>query len=345
MTDRARIAGFTLFVVVCLAGAALYVRQRIATPAATAPVAMLNPTDAAGSSAIDAIRNAPHLAFLSARADAFGHIGLARLDALELPSITSGFDCERSYIGRDFGLCLELNRTSAQPRAFTRILDRRLQTVATFPAAGLPIRARVSPDQRYAASTVFVTGENYVSDFTTKTTLYDLAARKPVADLEQFTVLRDGRPFHEVDFNFWGVTFFQDGNRFYATLGTDGKRLLVEGNIARRELLVVGNDVECPSLSPDEKHIVFKRHRDQVSGWQLWAMDLATKDAWPITDDTQDLDDQVEWLDNDRVIYARLAGDGPMENRLALWVSSVDKATGLDQKVFLRAAASPSVIR
>jgi hypothetical protein len=74
-------------------------------------------------------------------------------------------------------------------------------------------------------------------------------------------------------------------------------------------------------------------------------MDLQTRDAWAITDDTQDLDDQVEWLDDDHVIYSRLAGSGRMEDRLALWVSAVDKASGFDQQVFMRAAASPSVIR
>jgi hypothetical protein len=211
--------------------------------------------------------------------------------------------------------------------------------------AGLPIRARVSHDQRYAAATVFVSGENYASDFTTRTTIIDLVARKPIANLEDYSVERDGRPYHEVDFNFWGVTFFQDGNRFYATLGTNGKRLLVEGDIARKQMRVVGDDVECPSLSPDERHIVFKRKLKNGPGWGLWTKDLKSGETWAITDQGQDIDDQVEWLDNDRVVYGRLFGSGAPETSLSLWTSRIDKLPAFDQQLFLRAAASPSVIR
>ncbi len=345
MTERIRIAAFWVFAAGCIASTCLYVWTRATMRTAPDAAAVIDLSSAAAASTIDAARTMPHLSFLSARDGQFGHLSLARLDALGDRAVVSSQECERSYIGREFGLCLELNRTSAEPRAFAHILDRRLQTLASFPLSGLPIRARVSPDQRYAASTVFVSGENYASDFTTQTVLYDLSTRQRIAELEQFRVVRDGRTFRDVDFNFWGVTFFKDGNRFYATLGTGGKRLLVRGDIAARELEVVGDDVECPSLSPDERHIVFKRHRTQATGWQLWAMDLQSREVWPITDDTQDLDDQVEWLDDHHVIYSRITGDGTLANRLALWVSTIDKSAGFDQKVFLRSASSPSVVR
>ncbi len=345
MTDRLRLAVFWMFVAGCLAGTGAYVWMRATKPATVDAMAIIDLSSAAAASTIDAVRAAPHLSFLSARDGQFGHLSLTPLDALAGPPVVSSQECERSYLSREFGLCLELNRNSVEPRAFARILDRRLHTLASFPLSGLPIRARVSPDQRYAASTVFVSGENYASDFTTQTVLYDLATRQRIAELEQFRVVRDGRTIRDVDFNFWGVTFFNDGNRFYATLGTGGKRLLVRGDIARRELQVVGDDVECPSLSPDERHIVFKRHRAQATGWQLWAMDLQSRETWPITDDTQDLDDQVEWLDNHHVIYSRVSGDGTLANRLALWVSTIDRAAGFDQTLFLRAASSPSIVR
>jgi hypothetical protein len=141
------------------------------------------------------------------------------------------------------------------------------------------------------------------------------------------------------------VTFFQDGNRFYATLGTHGQRLLVEGDIARRLLRVVGTDVECPSLSPDERHIVFKRKLKGAPGWGLWTEDLRTGDTWPITDEGQDIDDQVEWLDNEHVIYGRLFGHGAPETSLSLWTSRIAKQPAFDQQLFLHAASSPSVIR
>lgn len=346
--SRARTIAFWIFTAACIAGAIGYVRWRTmpapVTPSASS-IPLFDPADAAVQTTIDTLRAAPHVTFLSTRTDAPGHVGFAALDKPDAISILNGPECERSHFGKDVGLCLALNRESMEPRAFALILDRHFQALARFPMAGLPIRARVAHDQRYAAATVFVSGENYASDFTTRTTIIDLAARKPIANLEEFAVERNGRPFHEVDFNFWGVTFFQDGNRFYATLGTNGRRLLVEGDIARRHMRVVGSDVECPSLSPDERHIVFKRKLKSGPGWGLWTEDLTTGETWPITDEGQDIDDQVEWLDNEHVIYGRLFGHGAPEASLSLWSSKIARQPAFDQQLFLRAAMSPSVIR
>jgi hypothetical protein len=342
---RWRVVAFWLFTIVCVGAAIGYVRWRVVRPAVTSSTALLDPAEASVQSTIDRLRAAPHLTFLSTRSDVGGHIAITTLPVPADPAIFGGLECERSHFAADVGLCLELNRETMEPRAFASIVDRHFQTLARFPLAGLPIRARISHDRRYAAATVFVTGESYASDFTTRTTIVDLSARKPLADLEQFTVERDGKPFHQADFNFWGVTFFQDGNRFFATLGTAGQRLLVEGDIARRRMRVAGSDVECPSLSPDERHIVFKRQRARGAGWRLWARELASGDEWPITDDAQDVDDQVEWLDNDTVVYGRVFGTGVPENSLSLWTATIARASTLEQTLFLRSAYSPSVIR
>jgi hypothetical protein len=345
---RAKTIAFWLFTAICVAGAIGYVRWRTLAPAPTSSASslrLLDPANADVQAKIDALRGSPHLTFLSTRTDAPGHVGFAALDKPEDAAIIDGLECERSHFGQNIGLCLALNRESMEPRAYALILDRHFQTLARFPMAGLPIRARVSHDERYAAATVFVTGENYSSDFTTRTTIIDLATRTPIANLEEFAVERNGRAFHEVDFNFWGVTFFQDGNRFYATLGTGGQRLLVEGDIAKKHMRVVGTDVECPSLSPDERHIVFKRKLKTGSGWGLWARDLKNGEAWPITDEGQDIDDQVEWLDNEHVVYGRLFGHGAPETSLSLWSSKIARQPQFDQQLFLRAAMSPSVIR
>src|SRR5207253_1788780 len=77
--------------------------------------------------------------------------------------------------------------------------------------------------------------------FATKTTILHLRSNNVVAaDLEEFSVRKDGQPFKLADFNFWGVTFAKhEGDRFYATLATGGKFLLVEGRVASRELTVL----------------------------------------------------------------------------------------------------------
>ena len=333
---------FTLFVLCCVGGAAGYIQWRVrATPAPASGTRLVDP---AGPD-VAARRSGAHIVSLSSRADAFGRISVASLDAPDAPVITASVECERSHFAGDLGLCLTLNRETMTPRGYGLILDRRFQELGRFPLAGLPIRARVSRDQRYAAATVFVTGESYAGDFTTRTSIIDLGSKQVIADLEQFTVERDGAPFKKIDFNFWGVTFFNDSNQFFATLGTEGQRLLVLGDIAARRMRVVTDDVECPSLAPDERHLVFKRTRGGGTGWQLWAMDVSTRERWPITEDGRDVDDQVEWLDNDHVVYGMVAGPGLPELSLGLWLSDIRQGAGPNQRIYARAATSPSVIR
>lgn len=333
---------FWAFVALCVAGTTGYIQWRLR--ATSTPPSGTKLFDPAGSEIAER-RASSHLVSLSSRADAFGRISVASIDNPDAPLITASAECERAYFSADIGLCLTLSRETAGPRGYGLILDRRFQELGRFPLAGLPIRARVSRDQRYAASTVFVTGESYGGEFTTRTTIIDLQSRRPIADLEEFTVERDGKPFKKVDFNFWGVTFFNDSNQFFATLGTEGERLLVQGDIARRHLRVVVDDVECPSLAPDERHVVFKRTRGGGLGWQLWAMDVSTHQRWPITEDGRDVDDQVEWLDNDHVVYGMVAGPGLPEMSLGLWLSDIRRDAGPNQRLYAHAASSPSVIR
>jgi hypothetical protein len=346
VSHRLRLALFWTFVVLCVGGAIGYVRWRNAAAqrSALSSVPLFDPARADVIAMIDGIRATPHLFFQSA--SAYGRIGVMQLDNPSEPKVLDTLECERSHFGTTGGLCLVLNRESMQPRAWAHFLDTRFQSLARLDLAGLPIRARVSADGRHAASTVFVTGENYASeDFTTRTTLYDLPNRKAIVDLEQFTVERDGKPFSNVDFNYWGVTFRRDSNRFLATLGTGGKRFLVEGDITRRHFRVIADDVECPSLSPDERHVVFKRQRQRATGWQLWAMNLETRQTWPITEDHQDIDDQVEWLDDGSVLYGMVLGSGLPEQALGLWKSRIDESAGKNREFFLRSAWSPAVIR
>jgi hypothetical protein len=95
-----------------------------------------------------------------------------------------------------------------------------------------------------------------------------------IGELEQFSTWRDGARFKAVDFNFWGVTFASDPNTFYATLRTAGSTYLVRGDLALRRLTVLHDNVECPSISPDNRLLAFESAsvRDD---WRL-AVDLQT---------------------------------------------------------------------
>jgi hypothetical protein len=97
---------------------------------------------------------------------------------------------------------------------------------------GAPSRTRLSPDGRRAAFTVFDEGHSYADGvFSTRTTIVDAIGGTAIGELESWAVTRDGAPFRNRDFNFWGVTFAPDGNTFYATLRTRGSAYLIEGDV------------------------------------------------------------------------------------------------------------------
>ena len=101
------------------------------------------------------------------------------------------------------------------------------------------------------------------------------------------------------------MTFTRDPNRFYATLGTGDDIYLVAGNLARKTLDVVAEDVECPSISPDGTRLAFKRRSGGSFGpvtWRLAVFDLASGRVIPLAE-RRNVDDQVEWLDDDRILY------------------------------------------
>ena len=202
---------------------------------------------------------------------------------------------------------------------------------------GVPSRARVSPDGRYGSVTLFVTGHSYAEagTFSTQTTLIELATGRKLGDLEQFSVTNRGSVVTAVDRNFWGITFAaSDSDRFYATMATGGKTYLIEGSIGGRTAKVLHENVECPSLSPDGTRIAYKKRTGSATNpWRLTVLDLATMRETPLAE-TRSIDDQAEWLDDDRVLYG-MGGE--------VRVVSADGSG--EPAVFLPHAASPAVVR
>src|SRR5262249_52856044 len=231
--------------------------------------------------AIDELLARPHVLFRStAPGPTFGRLTVAPLDHLE-PRLPTPLSCERVSFARggastaDRGLCLRSER-GVFNRYSAVLVDAHLNGAAAIKLQGLPSRTRASADGRVGAITVFVVGDDYAADFSTRTTLIDLASGDEIGELEQFTTWRNGARFHAVDFNFWGVTFAADGNTFYASLRTARTTYLVRGDLALRKLTVVRENVECPSLSPDNRLLAYKRRvGPSPDSWRIHVLDLA----------------------------------------------------------------------
>ena len=212
--------------------------------------------------------------------------------------------CERVYYAGGHGICMGVAPSGVDYVAHT--FDSKLRPQHQIDLTGLPSRARVSADGRYGAMTVFVAGDSYLGNstaFSTRTTILDMETGQQIAQLEQFDVTKDGEPFDAVDFNFWGVTFAADPNRFYATLATGDHHYLVEGDVAARTMKVLRDGVECPSLSPDGKQIAYKSRIGKENRWHLRVLDVATLKDHPVAE-TRSVDDQAEWLDDVTLAYA-----------------------------------------
>jgi hypothetical protein len=144
-----------------------------------------------------------------------------------------------------------------------------------------------------------------------------------------------------VNRNYWGITFAADSDHFYATqaVGTDLR--LIEGQVSTRRAHTVADDIECPSLSPDQTRIAYKkRFGGGLSGvhWRLHVLDLRSGADHALAE-TRSVDDQVEWLDNQTVLYALPGSNsGAITNT---W--SVPAAGSGAPTMFIEHASSPSV--
>ena len=335
--------GLAAVAVAAVALAAL--AMTVARPARVDPRPPAGAPPVVSGGSLDALAAAPHLLFrgMPVKGEAT-YVGLASLADRGAPRAATGLDCERVSFAAGFGLCLQAHRAARY--TFDAILfDARFQPLARWKLDGVPSRTRMSPDGKYGAITIFLTGEVHAYQsisFSTRTTIVDVATRHVTADLEQFQATRDGRPFSEKDFNFWGVTFARDSNVFYATLMTGGKTYLVRGDVAGRTVAVLYENVECPALSPDERLIAYKRRVVRnLPLWRFSVLDLSTMTERQIDAESRSIDDQIEWLDDTHVLYgAARSSQSPFSD---VWVASI--SGNEPARTFLLEAESPIVVR
>ena len=257
---------------------------------------------AAAAGAVDA-GPGDRILFRSTAPDSYGRVATVARAAPTGTRTISGVSCDRVAAAGGSVICLRPDGPLATFQL--AVLDSRLTTRESYPLVGVPNRARVSPSGHLLAWTVFVTGDSYNGDrFSTRAGMLDTATGETVDTLETFTITRDGRPYRNADVNFWGITFADD-QHFYATMATAGRRYLVAGDVTGQSVRTLATGVECPSLSPDGRHLAFKQAigGDPARGWHLSVLDLSTLARTRLAE-TRSVDDQPAWLDNHTVIYA-----------------------------------------
>jgi hypothetical protein len=288
------------------------------------------------------VRKGPYIVFRdTALGGDYGRAAAVPLTAPSGPRALTPASCDRVYATNHDALCLSADRGVVTTYSSTLLNDRWAPT-HHLPITGIPSRARLSRDGSLAATTNFVFGDTYANpgQFSTRTFL-SKANGGTVGELESFSLMVDGKKVTRADRNFWGVTFADD-DHFYATAAAGHTTWLVKGSISAKSMTSVRTDVECPSLSPDKTRIAFKKHGHLPPGqWRLAVYDLRTGGE-QLLSESRSVDDQIEWLDNRRVVYGlprTTAGTASSD----VWAANAD-GTGRPT-ILIPDAESPAVVR
>src|SRR5918996_2515273 len=136
--------------------AAVYVARRPAHSSALAAPAPSRPA----ASNVAMLEGQPALLFASAAYDDTNRaVTLAPRSAPDRDRYVSALDCERVHFAAGTGVCLTVNQLVMSTFS-ARVFGPDFKVRHTIPLAGVPSRARVSPDGRRIATTVFVAGDS-----------------------------------------------------------------------------------------------------------------------------------------------------------------------------------------
>ncbi|MGZ6733115.1 MAG: TolB family protein [Nocardioides sp.] len=319
------------------------------TRAAAAPVSAQGAGRIAGAVADrSVIEAASRIVFRHTGLDArYGQVAEVALAEPAGPRAFTGVDCDRVYARPGVATCLRTQTgvsTSYQADDLVTTPGTDWRQTVSVPLPGIPSRTRLSPDGTLAASTVFVTGDSYMTTGFSARTIIRHVGSTSADDLEKFLIVMHGRQVRPRDRNIWGVTFAPDDRTFYVTLATGGRTYLARGDLAARTITTIADHVECPSLSPDGTRIAFKQARtDRARGswWTPAVLDLATGRRTVLTAETHTVDDQIEWLDDHTLLYGLAReNQGGVDDVWAL-----NAAGHGAPRVLIPDAWSPAVIR
>jgi hypothetical protein len=311
----------------------IYARAQGSSAMTASPASVADPA---------AVLAGPHVVFRStALGTYYGQLTAATLDDPAGARANLGLNCERTYATKSAGVCLFAKRGIVQSYGIST-LDGQLKPATTGELVGLPSRVRMSADSSLVATTTFVGGHSYAqAAFSTETIVRRDGSS--LGNLESFKSTVDGRPLRSVDRNFWGVTFAADDDTFYATAASGSTTWLMRGSLKGKSMTSLRTNVECPSLSPDQTKVAYKKRVDASARgvWRLAVLDLSSGKESMLAE-SRSVDDQVEWLDDNRVLYG-LSRPGSEATTSDVWVVPADGSG--TPVVFIPEAFSPAVVR
>jgi dipeptidyl aminopeptidase/acylaminoacyl peptidase len=245
--------------------------------------------------------------------------------------------CTRVHYAGGRGVCTVTEPSGSALAHVAYVFDRSLAPGVRIELDGVPTRMRVAPTGRVAVITTYENGpaENGV---VTNSVVVDLRSGAVTADFREFEIDPVGAPPSARGAPVSGVAFERDGNRFFATLATDDEPLLVAGSLTERRMTALRTGVSNEALSPDGRRLVVKKLRPERGYWQLAVIDLATWQELELPQGPRSVDDQVEWLDNQHVMYHDVDGE-----TMSLWILAADG--GSAPSVLVKNAYSGSVQR
>ncbi|PQZ91651.1 hypothetical protein CQ018_13535 [Arthrobacter sp. MYb227] len=270
----------------------------------------------------------------------YGKVGWVELADLPGTRTMTSLSCDRVYRTGGMLSCLSVNR-GMNTTYDSQVYSVGGQLLATGSLPGEPSRTRVSPTGMVGV-TSFITGESYEQvGFSTKTTI-SAPGGKDYGNLQDFTLLVDGKTLTAEDRNVWGVSFAKDANTFYATAASGKQTWLMRGSLSDRTLTAVSENAECPSISPNGKFIAYKKKRaDSVPvHWDIAVQDLSqgTETLYPLE---TSFDDQLEWLDSETLLFGQARADSPGDAD----IFSLTLQNDSKPRLFLEHAFSPSIQR
>ena len=337
MTPRARLVAAAVLTVVLLGSTAAYAISAIIGHQARQAI----PADVQ-TAAFDTQVAAGRIVFRNTSADAaYGFVASVSADAPSGERSVTDIACDRVYSEARSTMCLRIDR-GVLTTFSANLLDAAGTVQRSWSLPGIPSRTRVSSDGERVAFTSFVTGEAYATvGFATATQISTIHG-DDYGNLEDFRLTIDGAPNAAADRNFWGVTFTSDPDVFYATAATASKTWLVRGDLAARTLTSVRESVECPSLSPDETRIAFKKNisTTATAHWSIAVLDLTTNKE-TVMPDPRNIDDQIEWLDDSTLLYGVPREGQPGDSDV--WSIPADGRGA--SALFIEHATSPSAVR